>query len=167
MNDVDLKVNESSNFPNMDEDSMKNIDDDELLFFPNGLIAFYEELIENNDYANYKINNIEACYTNKTNNIFKTPYFCCNSYQFTSYTNGKSIGNLSKHITSFGPHLFTGNNYNLNSCGSSINWSSSLIQNQNENMNELNSNSNNQNVSEQYQNLNYNNSSSSSKDPNC
>ena len=85
-----------------------NIDDDELLFFPNGLIPFYEELINNNSHANYKVNNIEACYNNKTNNIFKSPYFCCNTYNFTSYANGKSIGNLKEPIQANGPHNFKG-----------------------------------------------------------
>ena len=85
-----------------------HIDDDELLFLPNGLIPFYKELINNNSYGNYKVNNIEACYNNKTNNIFKSPYFCCNSHNFTSYTNGKSIGNLSQPIQANGPHQFKG-----------------------------------------------------------
>ena len=83
-----------------------HIDDDELLFLPNGLIPFYEELINNNSYGNYKVNNIEACYNNKTNNIFKSPYFCCNNYEFTSYCYGKSIGNLSQPIQLHGPHEF-------------------------------------------------------------
>ena len=83
-----------------------NIDDDELLFLPNGLIPFYRELINNNSHGNYKVKNIEACYNNKTNNIFKSPYFCCNSYNFTSYVNGKSIGNLSQPIQAHGPHNF-------------------------------------------------------------
>jgi prolyl 4-hydroxylase len=83
-----------------------NIDDDELLFLPNGLIPFYEELINNNSYGNYKVNNIEACYNNKTNNIFKSPYFCCNNYEFTSYCYGKSIGNLSQPIQAQEPHNF-------------------------------------------------------------
>ena len=85
-----------------------NIDDDELLFLPNGLIPFYEELINNNSYGNYKVNNIEACYNNKTNNIFKSPYFCCNNHNFTSYVNGKSIGNLKEPIQANGPHNFKG-----------------------------------------------------------
>lgn len=85
-----------------------NIDDDELLFFPNGLIPFYEELINNNSHANYKIKNIEACYNNKSNNIFRSPYFCCSTYNFTSYVNGKSIGNLSEPIQGLAPHQFTG-----------------------------------------------------------
>ena len=85
-----------------------NIDDDELLFLPNGLIPFYEELINNNSHANYNIENIEACYNNKSNNIFKSSYFCCNNYNFTSYVNGKSIGNLSQPIQAYGPHNFKG-----------------------------------------------------------
>ena len=85
-----------------------NIDDDELLYLPNGIIPFYEELINNCNHANYKIKNIEACYNNKTNNIFKTPYFCCNTHNFTSYVNGKSIGNLSQPIQANGPHKFKG-----------------------------------------------------------
>ena len=85
-----------------------NIDDDELLFLPNGLIPFYEELINNNSNANYIIKNIEACYNNKSNNIFKSPYFCCNTYNFTSYVNGKSIGNLNEPIQANGPHNFKG-----------------------------------------------------------
>ena len=85
-----------------------HIDDDELLFLPNGLIPFYEELINNNSHANYSIKNIEACYNNKTNNIFKSPYFCCNTHNFTSYVNGKSIGNLKEPIQAYGPHNFKG-----------------------------------------------------------
>ena len=65
-------------------------------------------MINNNSYANYNIKNIEACYTNKSNNIFKTPYFCCNSFNYTSYVNGKSIGNLKEPIQSHGPHIFKG-----------------------------------------------------------
>ena len=92
-----------------------HIDDDELLFLPNGLIPFYEELINNNSHANYSIKNIEACYNNKTNNIFKSPYFCCNNHNFTSYANGKSIGNLSEPIQAYGPHNFKGgSSMNLN-----------------------------------------------------
>jgi len=85
-----------------------NIDDDELLFLPNGLIPFYEELINNNSHSNYSIKNIEACYNNKTNNIFKSPYFSCNNHNFTSYANGKSIGNLKEPIQAHGPHNFKG-----------------------------------------------------------
>ena len=85
-----------------------NIDDDELLFLPNGLIPFYEDLINNNSNANYSIKNIEACYNNKSNNIFKSPYFCCNIHHFTSYVNGKSIGNLNEPIQAHRPHNFKG-----------------------------------------------------------
>lgn len=91
-----------------------HIDDDELLFLPNGLIPFYEELINNNSYGNFKVNNIEACYNNKTNNIYKSPYFCCNNYEFTSYINGKSIGNLSQPIQLHGPHEFKAGSNNSN-----------------------------------------------------
>lgn len=98
-----------------------NIDDDELLFLPNGLISFYRELINNNSHANYSIKNIEACYNNKTNNIFKSPYFCCKSHNFTSYANGKSIGNLSEPIQANGPHSFKdGSSITLNSSNAII-----------------------------------------------
>ena len=83
-----------------------HIDDDELIYFPNGIECFYEELLANPDYYSYFIANIEASYVNKINNIFKTPYFCINRTEYTSYGNGKSIGNLNKNIQLYGPHVF-------------------------------------------------------------
>mgnify|MGYP006082460995 CR=1 FL=1 len=106
VNDTIEKIKNNKN--NILTHIASNIDDDELLFLPNGLIPFYEELINNNSYGNYKVNNIEACYNNKTNNIFKSPYFCCNNHNFTSYVNGKSIGNLKEPIQAHGPHNFKG-----------------------------------------------------------
>ncbi len=92
-----------------------HIDDDELLYFPNGLYKFYNEILDNQNYSTYKINNIEAVYTKKTNNIFNAPHFCICPREFTSYCNGKSIGNLKNDIKCYGPHKFTGEEYCLNS----------------------------------------------------
>ena len=63
-----------------------HIDDDELIYFPNGIEYFYEELLANPDCDTYSITNIEASYTNKTNNIYKTPFFCIKPTEYTLVT---------------------------------------------------------------------------------
>ncbi len=90
------------------------IDDDELLYVPQGINNLYSFLNKNNQFDNFKISNIEALYTKYEDNLFKTPYFNVYPPDYTAYVNGKSIGNLKhSNICSNGPHKFSGTKINI------------------------------------------------------
>lgn len=106
------KINESLKFiRNLEVEYLLFIDNDELLYLPQGLIPFIDFLENNNQFDNFKISNIEALYTKYEDNLFKTPYFNVYRHDYTAYVNGKSFGNLkNSRITLAGPHQFTGTN---------------------------------------------------------
>ena len=87
------------------------IDNDELLYLPQGVNYHYSFLKQNNQFDNFKISNIEALYTKYEDNLFTTPYFNVYPPDYTAYVNGKSIGNLKHYSISLnGPHQFSGTN---------------------------------------------------------
>lgn len=101
-------INKCKSNPHYQFSHILHIDDDELLYFPNGINYFYEEINLNNNFDNYAIKNVEGVYPDKVNNIFKSPFFCFNTFKFTAYVNGKSFGNLSSNLTTQSPHHFNG-----------------------------------------------------------
>ena len=105
------KINESLKFiRNLRVEYLLFIDNDELLYVPQGVIPFIDFLENNNQFDNFKISNIEALYTKYEDNLFKTPYFNVYPPDYTAYVNGKSIGNLkNSNVTLIGPHGFSGN----------------------------------------------------------
>lgn len=94
-----------------------HIDDDELLFCPNGTDWFYSHLCASNASC-LRLNNMEAVYESSTcvDPFQTTTRFRKRPWEFGAYANGKSIGNLSDpELSTEGPHTFTGSIKDLDS----------------------------------------------------
>lgn len=90
-----------------------HIDDDELIYFPSGPEAFWDELQAFPGFGCYSIQNIEACYERPFNNLFTAQYFCIESTEYVAYANGKSIASLNENVELLGPHRFSGKQHDL------------------------------------------------------
>lgn len=88
-----------------------HIDDDELLYAPDGIRKLNEFLSSHADMNWYKIQNYEAVYEadDCTHPFLSANMFLKNVTEFTAYVNGKPMANLSKEIKMTGPHSFEGN----------------------------------------------------------
>lgn len=87
-----------------------HIDDDELIYCPNGVASFKSHLAHSS-HSSLRIHNLEAIYdSSQCIDPFKnTKFFNVRPTQFTAYVNGKSIGNISDaNLAPWGPHNFTG-----------------------------------------------------------
>jgi hypothetical protein len=94
-----------------------HIDDDELLFCPNGMDWFYSHLCATRASC-LRLNNMEAVYdsSNCVDPFRTTTRFRKRPWEFGAYTNGKSIGNLADpELSTEGPHTFTGSTTDLDS----------------------------------------------------
>tara|TARA_B110000027_G_scaffold132987_1_gene160390 strand:+ start:4613 stop:5374 length:762 start_codon:yes stop_codon:yes gene_type:complete len=93
-----------------------HIDDDELLWCPNGTRALESHLQcvlsdeEGEGDVCFHLQNIEASYeASSCHNPFTTvTHFVLTPSDFTSYANGKSIGAVSGSLRAHGPHFFSG-----------------------------------------------------------
>jgi len=91
-----------------------HIDDDELLWCPNGTGALESHLqsclSDGGGDVCFHLQNIEASYEASScdNPFTAATHFVLTPSDFTSYTNGKSIGAVSGSLRAHGPHFFTG-----------------------------------------------------------
>lgn len=92
-----------------------HIDDDELLWCPNGTRSFLSHLHANSvghdaGGSCVHLQNIEASYDDSEcrNPFAAATGFVLSPADFTSYANGKSIGVVSESLRAHGPHYFTG-----------------------------------------------------------
>jgi len=91
-----------------------HIDDDELLYVSekynhNILNLIKDKNFMNTQYTDFHFKNFEAIYDNTHTKCFETIQFIdCYKNKCRSYANGKSMGKIHTHLSSRGPHFFSG-----------------------------------------------------------
>lgn len=98
-----------------------HVDDDELVYLPNGRALFERHLSRrrSDDYSYFHMTNLEAVYDRSecVDPFRSVQYFNTTPETFSAYTNGKSIGILADgSLRAHGPHAFTGDALQLPVC---------------------------------------------------